>query len=444
MEIIFTCSLGIAFLALLFSRDWSHPIVLMFGIWTFVLLLYNLQVFKILPPTTEIIGVLAVMLGGFLTGCIFYHLIKMARSRRLVASCDAGLVGRGGEKAGGGRLREALFFAFCVVASLVMLVDQLHIIQSIMGGASFTDVMRAAEGKGTVEISGTVQVSLYMFIVHPITACVSPICAVEVLSRRAGRLKYLAINLIIVFLAVFHHGGRNAIIVMCLSYLLAYMLMSKEGISIPRKVKTAFSIGGALACVAVFALSSSRGIQDIWLSFYAYFITCIPLGQQYIDVSHLLVDNTLGFFSLQGITYPLFSVLSFLGIQPPALYDMASTMSSYIEANYLPIGDYSVTGMNTFMPAGAYPYVDGGYPFEFLFMVLYGCLSCYLYQRRRYAGEKHKAIYVFWAYGLILSFCRLYFASYSYVIGLILMMFVLYGKAPGKHSAKDGESRRYE
>lgn len=444
MEMLFTCTLGIALLALLVSRDWTHPVALLFGIWAFVLLLYNLQVFKILSPTNEIIGVLAVMLGGFLIGCFGYYLFKMACENGVTKDYNTAPKHMGRARAEGCRLREALFFVLCTVAALVMLVDQLHIIQSVLGGASFSDVMRAAEGKGTVEINGTVQVALYMFIVHPMTACVSPICAVEVLTRRAGRLKYFAINLIIVILAVFHHGGRNAIIVMCLSYLLAYKLLKKERIGIPRKVKIAFILGGAAACVAVFALSSSRGIQDIWLSFYAYFITGIPLGQQYLAASHFLVGNTFGFFSLQGITYPLYSALAFFGLQPPEPYDLASTMSSYIEANYLPIGDYSVTGMNTFMPAGAYPYVDGGYIFEFAFMVLYGCVSCHLYQRRRSVGEKYKSIYVLWAYGLVLSFCRLYFASYSYVVGLILVMFVLFDKNSEKCLAKDGESRKHE
>ena len=444
MEIIFTCPLGILLLALFIGKDWSHPVVLMLGIWAFVLLLYNLQAFQIVPPTTEIVGVLAVMLGGFLVGCGVYYLFRMVRNKRLAMNLGGDSAYRAEGKAGNSHLREALFFVLCAVAALVMLVDQFHIIQSVLGGASFTDVMRAAEGKGTVEISGTVQVALYMFIVHPVTACVSPICAVEVLTRRDGRLKYFVINLIIVFLAVFHHGGRNAIIVMCLSYLLAYALLRKDGAYVPRKVKIAFILGGALACVAVFALSSSRGIQDIWLSFYAYFITSIPLGQQYLTASHFIAGHTLGFFSLQGITYPLYSVLAFIGIQPPELYDMASMMSNYIEANYLSIGDYSATGMNTFMPAGAYPYVDGGYIFEFFFMALYGCVSCCLYQWRGQSGERSKAIYVLWAYGLLLSFCRLYFASYSYVVGLLLMAFVLYGKKPKKRIAKNDESRRYE
>ena len=444
MEFIITCSLGILLLALLVGKDWSHPVVLMLGVWAFVLLLYNLQAFQIILPTTEIVGVLAVMLGGFLVGCVVYYIFHMVRNRRFAMDFGDDPANMREEEVESGRLREALFFVLCAVASLVMLADQLHIIQSVLGGASFTDVMRAAGGKGTVEISGTAKVALYMFIVHPMTACVSPICAVEVLTRREGRLKYFVVNLIIVFLAVFHHGGRNSIIVMCLSYLLAYALLREGGVDIPRKVKIAFILGGVLACVAVFALSSSRGIQDIWLSFYAYFITNIPLGQQYLAVSHFIVGHTFGFFSLQGITYPLYSALAFIGIQPPDLYDMASTMSSYIEANYLSIGDYSATGMNTFMPAGAYPYVDGGYIFEIVFMALYGFVSCYLHQRRGCAGERGKAIYVLWAYGLLLSFCRLYFASYSYVLGLFLMMFVLYGKKPKKKLAKVDESRRYE
>lgn len=444
MEVIFTCSLGILLLALFVGKDWSHPVVLMLGIWAFVLLLYNLQAFQIIPPTTEIVGVLADMLGGFLAGCGVYYLFRMMRNKRFVVNPGGDSVHREEGKAGNGHLREALFFVLCSIAALVMLVDQFHIIQSVLGGASFADVMKSAEGKGTVEITGTAQVALYMFIVHPMTACVSPICAVEVLTRRDGRVKYFLVNLIIVFLAVFHHGGRNAIIVMCLSYLLAYALLRKDRVYVPRNVKVAFILGGALACVAVFALSSSRGIQDIWLSFYAYFITSIPLGQQYLAASHFIAGHTLGFFSLQGITYPLYSVLAFIGVQPPELYDMASMMSNYIEANYLSIGDYSVTGMNTFMPAGAYPYVDGGYIFEFVFMALYGYVSCCLYQRRGQSGEKSKAIYVLWAYGLLLSFCRLYFASYSYILGLLLMAFVLYGKKPKKRIAKNDESRRYE
>jgi oligosaccharide repeat unit polymerase len=450
MELLFITSLGVLLITLYIRRDWCHPIVLFFGVWTFVLFLYLLQAFRILAPTEEIIDVLAVMLVGFLLGALCYPLVCSAKKRKIMHS-------RSGQKnqsrtltsglhcvSSNKQIREALFFVLCAISIVVMLVDQMQIIQNILGGASFSDIMRDAGGKATVEIKGTVQVVLYMFIVHPMTACVSPICAIEVLTREKGRIEYFIVNLLIVLLAVFHHGGRNAIIVMVISYLVAYAILRKDCINISRKTKIIFCIGCALAVIAVFSLSSSRGIQDIWLSFYAYFVADIPLGQQYLAASHILVDPTMGFFSLQGLFYPLYSVLQYFGIQPSELYDMSTIMSNYIEANYLSIGDYSVTGSNAFLPAGAYPYVDGGYIFEFVFMFLYGYVSNYLYQNQRGATGKKKALYVFWAYGLILSFCRLYFTSYSYFLGLLWILFALYGVRNDSFSvpASEGIRRR--
>lgn len=436
MVIIFIFAILVYIVIIYRRRDWAYPSALFVGVWAFILLLYSLQIFRILPPTPEIIAVLAVMLVAFALGSATFSLAgfeRVPRKPRATAALFADLR----------QIREILFFVLCAISAVVMLVDQFQIIRSVLAGASFSDVMRAAEGKGTVEISGPVRVTLYMFIVHPITACISPICAVEVLTRKNGRLRYLIANIIIVFLAVFHHGGRNAIIVMGISYLVAYAILKSGRIAVSRKAKVSFVVFGVLGIISVFSLSSSRGIQDIWLSFYAYFIADIPLGQQYLQASHFIIDHTWGFFSFQGFFYPLYSVLGFFGISPSHLYEMSTIMSDYIEANYLPIGNYSVTGSNAFLPAGAYPYVDGGYIFEFIFMFVYGYASAYLYKKQRFGGPKDKALYVFWAYALVLSFCRLYFTSYSYFVGMLLIIFVLY-RGSGEHRVRLGREQSSE
>lgn len=432
MDILLIFTILVYIVILYCRRDWAYPSVLFVGVWAFILLLYTFQIFKILSPTSEIIAVLAVMIVAFPLGSASFSLVSFERVPRkprptTVLSADQR------------QIRGILFFVLCAISAVVMLVDQFQIIRSVLAGASFSDVMRASEGKGTVEISGPVRVTLYMFIVHPITACVSPICAVEVLTRKSERLRYLIANIIIVFLAVFHHGGRNAIIVMGISYLVAYAVLKSSRIGVSRKAKVSFFVFGVLGIIAVFSLSSSRGIQDIWLSFYAYFIADIPLGQQYLQASHLIIDHTWGFLSFQGFFYPLYSVLGFFGISPSHLYEMSTVMSDYVEANYLPIGNYSVTGSNAFLPAGAYPYVDGGYIFEFIFMFAYGYVSAYLYKRQRFGGTKDKALYVFWAYALVLSFCRLYFTSYSYFVGMLLIVFIFYkgSGAPRVHPGRE-------
>ena len=420
MAILTVIALFVYIVILYTKRDWAYPSALFVGIWAFILLLYCLQLFEILSPTSEIIAVLAVMLGAFVLGSFAYSFVS---SDRAATNSPAPTILFSDQQ----QIREALFFVLCAISAIVMFIDQFQTIRSVLSGTSFTDIMRAAEGKGTVEITGPVRVTLYMFIVHPMIACVSPICAVEVLTRETRRGRYLIANLIIVFLAVFHHGGRNAIFVMAISYFVAYTILKSDRIDISRKAKFGIVSLGIVGIVAVFLLSSSRGIQDIWLSFYAYLIADIPLGQQYLQTSHFIIDHTWGFFSFQGFFYPLYSILGFWGIEPSHLYQMSTVMSDFIEANYLSIGDYSVTGSNAFLPAGAYPYVDGGYFFEFIFMFLYGFVSAYLYRRQRIGGAKDKSLYVFWSYALVLSFCRLYFASYSYFVGMLLIMFVLYG-----------------
>lgn len=422
MEILATVTIGLFFILLYLKREWYHPAVLFLGTWAFVLALYNLQLFQILTPTDEIIGVVAMMLISFVLGSALFDV--SLRGRRKGSSRAL--------KAAGMKdtVREGVFFALCAISIAVMLVDEISIINNVMHGASFQDVMRAAEGKGTVEISGTLKVVLYMFVVHPMTACVSPICAIEVLRRNHGRLKYFAVNVAIVLLSVFHHGGRNAIIVMGFCYIIAYAIIKADKVDIPRKAKIAFAVCGAVGIVAVFALSSSRGIQEIWLSFYAYFICGIPLGQQYISAATLIAGSPCGFFSFEGLFYPLVSIISFFGIQPPESYNMAMAVSGYLEDNYLMIGSYSATGMNTFMPAGAYPYIDGGYIFEFVVMLVYGYMSNKFFTLQKYNGPRYKALYVFWAYGLVLSFCRFYFASYSYFIGLVIALMFIYREMP--------------
>ncbi|MCC8173663.1 MAG: oligosaccharide repeat unit polymerase [Odoribacter sp.] len=413
-------------------KKYEHPACLFLITWLFIFLLYNIQLFRINELSDQQFWILFIMVTGFFIGTIIYDaIIGNKYHKHLEYAFSEDFEGTNDNEQNATQLRELLFWCFCLISIVVMLVDQIQIIISLLGGSSFRDIMAAADGKHTVEYSGSVQVALYLFIVHPMSVCSIPICAVEFFRRTEKRWRYIILNLVMVSLAVVHHGGRNSIIVFAICYLITFTLMGKK-IQISKRVKKIFA---ALICILGFfiiSITASRGIEDTWLSFYAYFICCIPLSQIYLGYSFVAANKTYGFFSLRGFFYPLYALLSKFGIGYPTDYTKAVTIANIVEDNYVSIGDYHSTGTNAFLPAGTYFYIDGGYFFEILGMIVYGFICAYTYRLQERTGEaKHTALYILIAYGLVLSFARLYFSSYHYALSLIYILFLFY-KRPNR------------
>lgn len=413
MLFLITVSLIIVLITMIRTRKYKTcPSFIFNGTWLIIFTLCSFNLFQVENLEFQSILILTIMIIGFPIGSLIGQ--KFAIKRKENENYHI-------------LFREKIFWILCSITLCVMFVDEIQIILSFLKGASFQDIMRGAGGKGTVEITGRIKVIMYLFIIQPVSFMVSPICAAKFFYKAPNRKYYLLVNIAIVFLAVMHHGGRNNLILFAISYLFMAAISGQQ-FKLKRKTKIRILIGVVLFIILIIRISESRGIDNIFESFYAY-LTCSPyLMRSYIQEYHIDTTRLGGFLSFNGFFYPIMAILNFIGFKSPALYYTTQEIRFVIENNYLQFGNYT-HGMNAFLPAGAYFYLDGGYFFELIAMIAYGIFAGTLYKRnRKYGDEKSISMYVAVVISLMLSFTRLYFTTYSYVIGLIYIA-LLYKKS---------------
>lgn len=421
MPILIIISIAIVGLAYISDKRWFNPVILFNGTWLIIYALYQLQLFETYPLDDKTLAILLIQTIAFPFGTFLAYRYrakyKIKRSSSKRYNNDFSRF----------ELREKVFWVLCAITIVVLIRDEITIISNLIHGSSFHDIMRMANGKITVEITGPVNVFLYLFIVHPITGCISPICATEFFSNSIKKYYYLVANIVVVALSVAHHGGRNAMIIFALSYVLCFAMMGKK-IHLSRRVKRIMFLLMLIIAILFVIVSSSRGIEKLGISVYAYIIAAVPLCGIYLSTPAAAI-HTFGFFSFRGIFYPLMTVLNFFGIDSPTAYYNAVILKRYMEDNYVRIGEYHATGINSFLPAGAYFFVDWGFIGEFIGVMIYGFVVRMIYERYRRSNDKRGlAILLMFNYGLILSFTSFMFSSYNYAIGLLLVAFLLYKK----------------
>jgi oligosaccharide repeat unit polymerase len=377
-----------------------------------VFVLYKIDYLNFIEVSDQTLGILFVMIVCFPLGVVCgisnKYKILIGSNKQRKTNCQF-------------QLRENLFVLLCIITIVVMFIDELSIILSLINGKSFYSILRDAGGKGTVTMNGAVQVTLYLFIVHPVTYMISPLTAVLFVNNHEKKIRYLILNIIVVALAVAHHGGRNAIYIMLISYILAFFIYDKKA-KFQKRTKIFMGVMLMVVLVLINLISASRGFDKIGTSFYAYFTCGIPLMQIYLGGLSFSTPYLGGYLSLNGYTYPFFAILNFLGIESPNLYKITQTVRYYVEDNYVSIGQYS-HNMNSFMPAGGYLYFDGGYLFEIVGMLFYGFLLGLQYKKvLKYQDQRASAFYILLCIGLILSFTKLWFTTYGYAIAAVYIL----------------------
>ena len=411
MEFLLIVSFVIIFFMYFFiGRKAYHPIILFNGTWLIVFWLYKLKIINFIEISHQTILILLFMIICFPIGCLFGEKLSNRFNTKNYIP----------EKIS---LRRKIFWIICAVTIIKMFYDEMDIIVNVFNGMSFKQVVALAEGKGTVEIKGF-SVILYIFFVYPCTYFISPVCANIVFSKEEkNKIYYLLVNLLVVFLSVMHHGGRNAIFVFIICYTVTFF-MKKKKVHMRKKTKFAIFIFLIVSIFLIVGISSSRGISDVGESFYAYFTCALPLAELYLQ--YPIVNGAFlgGMLSFNGFIYPILLVTNYFGFALPQSQVTVISIKEIIEYNYLSIGDYSLK-MNAFLPAGVYMYIDGGYVFEIIGMIVYGIVVGYIYHLTKIKNnDRINAVYVLLALGLVLSFTRFYFTTINYSLAFLYLLFL--------------------
>lgn len=383
-----------------------------------------LPYFPIAPPDERMIQILALMLLSFGCGALLF-LSTLERFKKEISRSDL----YPGNLKKPCKLRRQLFFVLCGVASLIMLIDQLGIIVKLLNGISYAQLVSGEQGQSLVEYSGAVHIALYTFVVWPVTYFVSPVCAVEFFKNNNGRGAVLLVNAIVVALVSLHHGGRASIIIMCISYAVAYAIIGRRA-ALSRSLKLRLCALAVCSAALVLILSASRGINDLAASFYCYLVACVPVAQSNLAALPDF-DGTFGCFSLYGIVFPFLSALKIFGLKAPMLA-AATELNEFVDQRFVDIGlGGGANQYSAFMPAGVYPYVDGGFGFEAVVTACYGALCAMAFWRTRRRPDAYAlSMYIFLAVGLLLSFTRFWFASIGYGVAYLYIIFLLFKPSP--------------
>ncbi|MBM6880000.1 oligosaccharide repeat unit polymerase [[Clostridium] spiroforme] len=411
MWFLFFVAFFIVVITFLLNKKIYNPVFLFSLTWTLVLFLATINLYDI-KYSDNVFIVILIMLISFPLGSIAYSTLK---NNKNILTCLEKTSQRVYEP------KKIIFLSLCVFSSLILLIDELEIIRLILRGANYIDIIVQSGGAQTVEISG-LKGLIYIFIVYPIVYASSPICAIEVVSGSKDKLIYLLINIILVILNSAHHGGRIGILFFVIAYIFSFLIYNKKFYlsKITKRIIILFSIIGF---ALIMWLSKSRGIENIWESFYMYFVCNIPVFDGFAN-NPAFSSHTWGFLSLNGFLYPVMALVRVFGLSVPATYMYTQTIRQFLESNWVYISSYG-HGVNAFLPAGGYWYIDGGYLLEFFAIFITGMMCKKSYIDLCMKFDKRKcAIYLLVVTGILLSFIRYYLTSYQFVLALFYLLFL--------------------
>lgn len=394
------------------NRRFDNPAFLFSAIWTFIIVLFVFQLYNI-PLTDQSFFIILVMVISFPMGVFVSTVYYQGKDKYLNYAED--------DSDYGYVLRKKIFWIICIFSIVVMFFDEISIIINIFQGSSFIDIINENGSVQTVTMSGW-KAAAYLYIIYPATYFVSPICAVEILSEKSRKMPYIVLNLMMIFLAVMHHGARLNIILAIIVYTFGIYIFGKK-FYVPKRMKRVLFGVIVIAIVAIVWLSASRGIEKIWSSFYMYFLCEFPVMDNLLN-SNIVSGHTLGYLSFNGITYPLFSLFKIFGFGVPNVYTYTQTIRQFLESNWVHISGYE-HNLNAFLPAGAFFYIDGGYMLEFVGIFFSGGFCNMIYQKmKRKKDARTIATYLLIIVAILLSFFRYYGTSYQFVLGLIYIQFI--------------------
>jgi hypothetical protein len=222
-------------------------------------------------------------------------------------------------------------------------------------------------------------------------------------------------------------------------------MITEKDVLMKKGTKLVALVGIIFFFALIINISESRGINDIGGSFYGYFTCSIPLCNEYL-VTETAKNHMYGVYSFKGFLGPIFTVLNYVGISTPKAYLNAQNFAILIENNYLTIGNNSPHTFNSFIPAGASLYVDGGYLFEFVVMIVYGWISEKLFYKVKNISTRNSrnlSLFIYFMIGISLSFMNFWFVSYKYALAVVYLLLLYKNKTENNKVKKEEYLNEY-
>lgn len=418
MLVLSLLSIFIGVFAKFVYRKMSNPITVFMLLWGGIFFLYYLRLVPYYDISVQGLIIFLLQMIGFAIGGFAAKRVAVSTNTRKDRQFD---------------LNMPLVYIFCTITIATLLVNAVPVIMKLLEGMSLYEITHEGEIK---EGGATgIMVLVNIFIVFPTAYGISALAAQDFLYGKK-RVSILVLNIVIVLLYAFQHGGRHILIIFLCSYLFAIALKPKsEQRKLAKKEKkTKRNI--ILLCVLIVAvmvwLSISRGIEDLLLSLYKYFACVVP----HFDTWRGVIENnqtyTWGFASIYGFISPFLILFQGAGLLSavPGVFNTASKLIAAPE-ELSAIGDGIST--NAFVGASYTLYADGRYFGVLLGMLLFGyiCTRLYITARQSYSSRTI-SVYLLFMTVLIMTFTKNHLCQYFYAMALLMIRFVFYKEAVKK------------
>lgn len=438
--------LSLLALSLVLDRSSSSPATMFYGLWSIILGLDSLHLFKLLYTRDEIYSLITFGLCAFAVG---YYFNKIIATKGKI------------KKSVGYSLRRKLVYVFAIFAIIYYIDFVVKTIPYYLSGNALA-LIRAMAQDSSSEISGNasgVMNAIKILFVTPFTLTLQIIVAVDWFFGNRDK-KLIVLDIILMIEKIMSDGGRAPLIYLFIAFILSYLL-SKQRAKNHRLEKSSFAahlediriaakknkrtivLFTVVALCGIVFLTQSRNGEN-FLKFSYYYFSMQP---KMFDLWSSIVDRTglvtYGAAALNGFLFFVFYLIrNILGLAGyPEFWSNAYGLIEGTGTQWQTISGYG-SSANSFVSAFWVLYLDGRVIGIIIGMLVYGWIMSHTYNDALLAkSSKSISLYVLLYIGLFYTFVRLQFANLFYCEEILLILFVLY-RRDSLHRKEDWKNEK--
>ena len=410
------------------KRNAIRTMVIFFLLWTFILILSNLNLYGIYKPSFQAYLLIMLMLLFFAIGAIAYIVMSKQKLKK-----SGNQKSRKNDRKIELRYKIYYFLCFCII--IFNIIDIIIIIKELANDNPLWQIRNwTLEPFGSsnpiLDRRSFLESAFRNIILASFETIIPPITAYYFFYEENKKRKYMLLVVSIVVLitsSIAGGGGRLGFIYYIGCFILVFFIVyrnknsSIETIKKYKKIICTFLILGILF-VAIYTIFRT-GLGNIIKQTYTYFALPPTLLSIWLpDLEN--VKHTFGLTTFFGIHSYFFRVLDTIGLDflVPQIYN--DTYTHILNAEIFKQVGYGIG--NAFVTPIYYFYIDGGYPFVCIASTFFGYLVSSLYENfEKRIDARSFVIYALVMYGVFVSFIRIQTAIPSYIISFILAIFLL-------------------
>lgn len=406
-----------------------NPLTLLFMLWTVILGLSSLQLFRLRAASENTYLIIIIGLGAFTIG--YYFIRIFIRDKKFVLN-------KSKYKKKIYEPRYKLLYILGGICIIFYLYDFSIVFSYILKGSSLAYIRQLAQDSNSIIYASrsAIENSIRVLVITPFVIALQPIVAADFwIGKRDKRL--IIINILIILLRVITDGSRVVIVYLLLHLLVgAQFADEKYG-----KVKKIFSksnikkvaIIGVIIVIGGFALyktTLSRSGDNFVRYMYYYFSMQPYMFEIWANTVDNLGIKGYGLASTNGFIFAiLYIIKNFLRLPnyPQYWYSIYSLIGATDSQWQVIAGDATIA--NAYVSIFWFLYLDGRIFGIIIGMAIYGMICARTFiKATKQKTARSVCIYSIILQGVCFSFVRLQFTDVYYAIAVMFILGFAYKK----------------